>query len=297
MNIKVSLLFFLISVFAFGQIHPKDEAYFKNISKEEGVRKIDSLIANSKEQDQLNLIYQKGMILSSVYSDFEMAIESYYDFLKINQDSASNSMAYLNIGKNFYRLNKLEESIKAIEKGLQLNPENPYLLFERGFVNPDNDSIQKGIKENFYLKAVEKMYEFKVDLKEPKFASMLTGNLGYNYYHQIEFEKSEKYLRQANLFDSTSIHHLNNYANTLQRLNKLEQSIEYYDKTLAIDSTYVYAINGKANSLFKLNRISEACENWNRALKLGYQFQEIWREQYAIENPEVLINNHSQSVY
>ena len=289
----IFIFLFTFINFSLGQISPNDEAFFSKLSKDEAVQFMDSIIVNSAEKNER--IFSKAMILSTIYNDYESAIEAYEHYLKLNNDSESNSMALSNIGNNYYQLGKVEEAKKSFEKGLKLSPENPYLLHQRGLVMEGNSLDSLRIQENYYRKSLEKMYKYEFQKRDSTLEPMILGNLGFNLYHQKRFEESKSFLEKSVFLDGNMVGTLNNLANTYQRLDKLNESIEYYEKSLAIDPNYLYSINGKANTYFKMGRIDLACQNWKKAVDLGYIFKKEWTDQYDIEDPKILISKHCKN--
>lgn len=289
----IFIFLFAFFNFSFGQIHPNDIKFFRSISKDKGIHFLDSLILNSTNKSQL--IYSKAMILSSVYEDNQGAIDSYLEYLKINKDSASNSMAYFNIANNNYQLGRMLDAKNSNILGLKLNPENPYLLHQRGLVIEENTLDSLRIQENYYRKSLENMYKYDFQKRDSTLEPMILGNLGFNLYHQKRFDESEIYLKKSVNLDHKQVHILNNLANTYQRLDKLNESIEFYEKALAIDPNYLYSINGKANTYFKMGDLDLACQNWKKSIDLGYIFKEEWADQYDIEDPKILISKHCKN--
>lgn len=271
-----------------GQLHPKDIEYFSKIGKEQGMLKIDSLI--NITPDKKEIIFVKAIILSSIYQDNEGAINTYKEFLKLSNDSIANAGALGNIANNYYQLGNIDEARKSLDEGLKLNPEDPYLLHQRGLVIEENSIDSLKIQERYYRKSLEKMYKLGVDKKDSTLEPMILGNLGFNLYHQKRFEESKSYLEQSLSIDSTAVNVLNNLGNVLQRLGLYEESQEYYDQALKINPNYLFSINGKANSYFKMHNLNSACQNWKKVINLGYVFREEWRDQYDIEDPKILIS-------
>lgn len=295
MNSKIIYFTFLLfSGILYAQTEEQVYNYFKGISKEKGFEKLDSLI--DLNENEISFIYLKGMIASNVYNDYEMAIDSYERFLELSKDSLDHSMTYLNLCKNYYKIKQKDKAMLFLKKAEKINPENPYILHELGYMIDDYSSENLEVQYQFYQKALVNTYKFEFDKKDKSLEPMILGNIGFNLYHQKRTTESEIYLLKSIALEENE-NVFNNLANTYQRMEKFDEALKYYDKALFKNPKYLYSINGKANTLFKQgnDRIT-ACELWQEALNLGYKFQEEWREQYDIENPEILIKKFCNEI-
>lgn len=286
---SIHFAFLLFSGFVYSQTEQQIYNYFKGIPKEKGFEKLDLLI--NLNQNETSFIHLKGMIASTVYNDNEMAIESYEKFLELSPDSLDHSITYLNLCKNYYKIKQKDKAIIFLKKAEEINPENPYILHELGYMIDEYSPEDLQIQYQYYEKALQNTYKFEFDKKDKSLEPMILGNIGFNLYHQKRTIEAETYLLKSIALEENE-NVFNNLANSYQRMGNFEEALKYYDKALSKNPKYLYSINGKANTLFKQGNEKMACELWQKTLNLGYKFQEEWRAQYDIENPEILIKNH-----
>ncbi|SMC81537.1 tetratricopeptide repeat protein [Moheibacter sediminis] len=281
--------FVLFSGVLYSQTEQQVYNYFKGISKEKGFEKLDSLINMSNKKE--DVIYLKALVASNVYDDYEVAILSYEQYLEVISDTLSNSMVYLNLCKNYYKIGQTEKAQQFLKKAEEINPENPYILHELGYMIDEYTPENLEIQYKYYEKALQNAYKFEYSKKDKFLEPMILGNIGFNLYHQKRTEESEAYLLQSvSIKEDKNV--FNNLANTYQRLGKYDKALQYYNKTLSIDPKYLYAINGKANTYFRQGDKEMACKFWEEALKSGYEYQDEWNAQYDIENPKTLVEKH-----
>ena len=159
-----------------------------------------------------------------------------------------------NISKSDYLKSQAEKVNKlfllgkfnlVIEKSKKILEKNPKQVPFYNFL-----ALSHREKGNFLL--TEQILLNAINLF-PTEQSLLT-NLGSTYRVLMEFEKSEKYLKQALAINSNNIHAIVNYANLKRDINDYENSIILYEKaykinnkipTVVINLAAAYQIVGK----------------------------------------------------
>lgn len=84
------------------------------------------------------------------------------------------------------------------------------------------------------------------------------SNLGVIFSRNWDFDIAEGFFKQALDISPNDCAVLNNYSNSLQKQDRLEEAVDVCDQILQQDPTYRGAIHNKAIALRKLGRIDEA---------------------------------------
>ncbi|MBU2921004.1 hypothetical protein KO504_06595, partial [Winogradskyella psychrotolerans] len=207
-----------------------------------------------------------------------------------NSSSCYNQLAY-----TYELLNNIDSAVVSYKKSIKLDTLNPIPHLELGVIYKKYFQNKK-LALSHYLKSYELNLIKDYPEKELQFYnndfSTILYNIGNTYYFLGQYNESNQYLFEGLKYKVDKVIMLNSIANNYMRLERPEEALKYYDKTLNADSTYVYAINGKGNALHTIGETDKACEYWSLALKKGYNYQEKWLEEYAIIDPNLLIEEN-----
>lgn len=250
---------------------------------EEASKALDSiLIVNPENIYALEL---KGSIYANHYKDFRKAIEYYIRYEEINSGNALN---LANIGRNYVKIGHISIGKKYIINAYETNPDNEYIILQYAYFVLKNTDEKINIYEEAILSA-----KLKFEANEHVDEESLKGihnNIGHNLYLKKNFLKSAILLREGLSYGEETADHYNNLANSLQRLDSLEQALQYYDLALKKESNKSFSLNGKANTFLRMGLIDSSCVYWKRTLDSGYKFNPAWKDIWDIEDPEILIS-------
>lgn len=115
---------------------------------------------------------------------------------------------------------------------------------------------------------------------------------GICYLIKRDYEKTAKDFQDAyNLLPNAS--NTMNFALIKYYLGDYKESEELYIKALTqegFDEMQDYIYNNLANLYHKLGNNDDACKYWQLAIDTGYVYNPFWKNDYDIEDPNVLIN-------
>ncbi|TFF88933.1 MAG: hypothetical protein EU549_02090 [Promethearchaeota archaeon] len=194
-------------------------------------------------KEDIDKHFKKGYEL--IHKDKEKAIEKFEKSLKKHPKhfSTYNNLLFL-----YMTTNKNEELIKTIDRGLEFFPENPILLYFKGYV------LKKAKKYNLAVKYFKDSLNFDPENTE---TLVIAGNclMGLNEYEgSIDF-----YNRALEIDPINDLAYLNkiNLLKKLKRTEELEETINFASKNY-----FNQAIEDQKN-----NKIISACVNFAKVLR------------------------------
>jgi len=200
------------------------------------MKKIDvNFLEPSKQQlNDLLEYYQAGQ-----YEDAEKLS------LSITQEFPKHQFAWKALGATLKQIGKINESLVASQKSVQLNPQDAeahnnlgVLLKELGRLEEAEGSCRKAIT-------------LKPDLAEAHY------NLGNTLKELGKLDDAEASYRKAIALKPDYAEAYNNLGNTLKELGKLDDTEASYRKAIALKPDYAEAHLNLCELLEKMNRIDE----------------------------------------
>ncbi len=200
------------------------------------MKKIDvNFLEPSKQQlNDLLEYYQAGQ-----YEDAEKLS------LSITQEFPKHQFAWKVLGATLKQIGKINESLVASQKSVQLNPQDAeahnnlgVLLKELGRLEEAEGSCRKAIT-------------LKPDLAEAHY------NLGNTLKELGKLDDAEASYRKAIALKPVYAEAYNNLGNTLKELGKLDDAEASYKKAIALKPDYAEAHLNLCELLEKMNRIDE----------------------------------------
>jgi len=208
-------------------------------------------------QEQLNSLlecYQTGR-----YVDAEKLSVS------ITEEFPKHPFAWKVLAAVLKQMGKINESLVASQKSVQLNPQDAgahnnlgVLLKELGRLEEAEESCRQAIT-------------LKPDLAEAHY------NLGNTLKEQGRLDEAEASYTQAITLkpDLAEAHY--NLGNTLKELGRLEEAETNYRKAIALKPDYAEAHNNLGVTLQELGRLDEAEINYRKAIALKPDYAEAHR--------------------
>jgi len=217
------------------------------------MKKID---VNSLEpsQEQLNNLikyYQAGR-----YEDVEKLS------LSITEEFPKHQFAWKVLGAALKQIGKINESLVATQKSVQLEPQDAEAHNNLGVM----------LKELGRLDEAEASYTQAIEIK-PELAEA-HNNLGNSLKELGRLDEAEASYTQAKTLkpDYTEAHY--NLGITLQELGRLDEAEISYRKALALKPDYTKAYYNLGNTLKELCRLDEAEISYRKALALKPDYAE-----------------------
>lgn len=228
----------------------------------------------NKQYDEALIEYKKYLTLDKAkFNVWNQIISIYID--KQAYDSVihygnksleyfpNNPLPYFFVGVSYIQKKEIEKAISALNKSVDLEPENPALLAQLFSTLGDAYNTQKKyeLSDSCFEKALK---------VEPTDATTLNN---YAYYLSIRKEKlelAEKMSKQSLDIQPNSKSFLDTYGWIFFQQGKYEKAKEYIEKAIKAggeDDGTLYDHLGDV--YYKLNDINKAVENWNVAKQKG----------------------------
>lgn len=128
--------------------------------------------------------------------------------------------------------------------------------------------LQNYLQIGKFKKVIEGCNVLKKKIPENSFIFNLTGMAYQGLGQHI---KAITFFRESLRVDSNNIAAMNNLANSLKALGKLDESREIYEKILKINSSYINGLNNFANLKILLNDYSGAIKLLSKAIVIAKQ--------------------------
>ena len=246
------------------------------------MKKIDVNFLEPSQQ-QLNILlecYQAGQ-----YEDAEKLS------LSITQEFPKHPFAWKVLGAALKQIGKINESIVATQKSVQLDPQDAGAHNNLGFLLQQAQGRLKEAEKS-YRKAIELKpdnakahYNFgimlqelgRLDEAEASYTQAITikpdyakahNNLGVMLQELGRLDEAEVSLRQAIALKPDLAEAHSNLGNTLKELGRLDEAETSYKKTIEIDPNYAKAYYNLGIILKKQGRLEEAEKSFSRVIEL-----------------------------
>ena len=131
-------------------------------------------------------VFQSRMVLGFIYSVTARYKLAEYEFNKLISSGLESSQIYAALGYVYYSQKKVKESIEALEKALELDPDNPNALNSLGFILAEEE-IDIGRAVKLCREAVK---------RKPKNPAYL-DSLGWALYKRGKYLEAKDALRRA----------------------------------------------------------------------------------------------------
>lgn len=195
-------------------------------------------------------------IIASETGKLEMASQLYD---KVLEKQPNFMIGYEYAAYNYYKMGKMKEAIKLLEKAISLNLTNNSLLARLGL----------------YYQEVGKFEESKQILErviqQNKNYAEAYNYLGVTYYKKDQLMNAIDSFKQALTLDKDYAMAMNNLGNCYLALKKYELAEEEYKKAISVDDHLASAHNGLAVAYYRQGLVREALLSWEKSLELDPQ--------------------------
>ena len=203
-------------------------------------------------------------VLSAVFKQMGKINESLVASQKSVQLDPQDAEAHSNLGVILQELGRLKEAEASYRKAITLKPDNAEAYYNLGNI----------LKELGRLEEAQASYKQAIALK-PDFAEAYS-NLGNALQGLGRLDEAEASYNQAIALkpDFAEAHY--NLGNTLQELGQLDEAEASYNQAIALKPDYAKAYSNLGNALQELGRLDEAQANYNQAIALKPDFAEAY---------------------
>jgi len=174
-----------------------------------------------------------------------------------NLSNIEKATKFYNQAKVFYNSKNYQETIKSLNKAIELNPEDLKLYRLKGKCNHDLEDHENAIE--VYLKLL------KINPEDVK----ANINIGDNFRHLGEIEESLKYFDEAIRIDSNNVVAYRYRGASYSDFNEYDMAILDFSKIIEIKPNNFYAISSRAVSFLKLEEYENAISDSDRALEIN----------------------------
>jgi len=230
---------------------------------------INSLEPSQEQLNNLIKYYQAGR-----YKDAERLS------LSVTQKFPEHPFAWKVLGAALNQMGKINESLVATQKPVQLEPQDAEA----------HNNLGVTLKELGRLDEAETSYRKAIKLK-PDFAEA-HYNLGNTLKELGRLDKAEVSLRKAIALkpDVADIH--NNLGNTLNELGRLDEAEASYRKAIKLKPDFAKAHNNLGIILQKHRKFNKACSAYIQAINLNPDFTDAYANLgKAIKNVRFNLSN------
>lgn len=289
---KVSAIILLfLSAISFGQKSvTEDSLFIKSYTlREQGEldKSLDLLLNLQDKYPHSCILYNEiGVVYSNLYNNDSIAIIYYEKALPL----CTLSDFHFNLGNSYKNLANYKKAKFHYEKSIELDSishEGYYgigLVQKYGYGNTDSAMYyyQKSyelLKDNYN----ENNPNHKSDLDRVLYA------LGNTAYDLGNYKKSIEYISKKEKANPNDVVAINVMANSYLRLKNYDLAIINYTKAISLNENYIYSINGLGNAYHIIGNDEKACHYWTEAQSKGYTYNQKWKKQYDIDDPQILI--------
>ncbi len=172
------------------------------------------------------------------------------------------------LGEAYFKAGKHTNALKEFLKAEQINPYDPFLQNDLGLTYLSKNRPDLAIKH--FQKAVE---------IKPDFAPAI-NSLGIAYLRNGEYDKAiEKFTHLTNNLIYVTPHFpLVNLGWVYYLKNEYEKSEKYYKEALDLEPRYVIAMRGLGRTYIKLGKIDEAKQILEKAVSIMPKFTPAYLE-------------------
>ena len=180
----------------------------------------------------------------------------------ITENFTEHPFGWAILGAIFQQTGRLDESLAAIEKSVELSPSDPSNHFNRGVV----------LKELGRLAEAEASYRRAIALK-PDYAEAYT-NLGNILKERHSLDEAESSYRRAITLRPHYANAHNNLGVTLQALGRLDEAAAALRQATEINPDYFEAHNSLGVTFQEAGRLDEAEASFKKAITLQPDYAE-----------------------
>ncbi len=213
------------------------------------------------------------------------------DSRSMNYIISPASTTWTDAGNDLLREGKYNEAMMAYDQAIKINPQNPIVWYNKGFLLSNLGKYEEAIKA--YDKAIEIDPNFSMALNNKgldltilgKYNESITAfdkvieinpqdsdgwsNKGLALYKLNKYDEAIKAYDKAIAINPKFALCVNNKGQALDKLGKFDEAIIAYDKAIEIDQNFLTALNNKAISQYRLNKSNEAMKTLDKALEIN----------------------------
>lgn len=211
-------------------------------------------------------------------------------FNTILEDNTDRVDAHINVAATLLRMDRYNEAVIVLNKGLKLDKNDPVLneyLFYVHDITENNAEALKAvdrlieIEDNNYIHFLRKAalygksnpdmclkYSYEAVNKFPEVPELYT-QLGLAYSFNNNYENALGYYQKALDLGCTSTVTLNNYGYELSRVSRYDEAISYFDQCITAEPDFAFPYNNRGLCHLKKGDTFKALEDINYSLELN----------------------------
>jgi Flp pilus assembly protein TadD/SAM-dependent methyltransferase len=204
--------------------------------------------------------------------------------LSITQEFPKHQFGWKVLGATLKQIGKINESLVATQKSVQLNPQDADAHYNLGVM----------LQELGRLKEAEVSYRQAITLKPNLDGAH--NNLGNTLKELGRLKEAEVSLRQAITLKPNLAEAHNNLGNTLKKLGRLDEAEVSYRQAITLKPDYAEAHNNLGVMLKELGRLKEACSAYIQAINLNPNLTDVY-ENLGIAIKNLRFNSSNVKLY
>ena len=191
--------------------------------------------------------------------------------LFLTKQFPNHDLAWKILSIIFEKTGKISESLTAIKKIVNINPQDPLAHYNLGNTYGQLAEFSKA----------EESYKKAISLK-PNFTEAYY-NLGNIFKNNFKLEEAEKYYKQAISLKPDYADAYNNLGIVLEELRKLNESEICYKKVIALQPNYADAYHNLGSNLEQQGKLKDAQLNFEKAIIINPGLTEAHRQLSSIK--------------
>ncbi len=217
----------------------------------------DALSINPKDprvHNDLGVIYKEHNDFPKAEYHYKYAIEIESDFI----------LAIVNLTELYLQQKKYEPAIELLEKSLNINPNNPELLYNLGFVYHNSEKKEKAVQ--YYTKVLSLIPDHPNTL----------NNIALIYIEDNQWKKAKETLQQCIIHNPHFTLAYANYGDILYTENQLEEALYYYDKGLETNTNHIGLCIALSTLYSEMKKFEKGITELHELLKIYPQSTNLW---------------------
>lgn len=213
-------------------------------------RRVENQKPDPKAMIEVDNLFNDAIIASET-GKLELAGQIYEDVLGRQPNFV---IAYEYAAYNYYKMGKLDEAVRLLERTIHMNLETSSLQARLGLYYQETGRMKDSIR------ILEKTLQRDENYVEAH------NYLGVSFFKDGQLMRAIDSFQKAIHLDKNYAMAMNNLGNCYFALEKFDEAAAEYKKALSVDPKLASAHNGLGVVLYRQGYLAEAVESWERSV-------------------------------
>ena len=236
-------------------------------------KKLSNFIGNISKADSFELWLSKGVALYSL-GKYDESIKAFDEVINLNPNKANGTYSK---GLSLHRLGRYEEALSAYNEAIRIDPNHTKALAMKGTVLRDMGKFDEAINS----------FQEAIGLDASNAATW--NNLGTTLGDQLKYEEAIDALNEAIKIDPDFAGAWHNKGLYLYNQGKLDEALKASEISLILDPNDAENWFNEGNILTNLSMYDEAISAYDECIKINPKDKRPWiKKGYIFETSEKL---------